>query len=165
MALRLAHLGCKVNDAGILLVGLARVEAFELGQPSDLLGANERRLDAEAAGDGEVEALVSAGGLAEHADAGEAVLACERGDTGEGFFDGRGPVGDDVLDGDLVVSGREAAEEVEGIAGNVGGKQEDGTGLVGEDGGVDLHGGASAADREGCSDLKGLPSECPRVSG
>ena len=129
-------------NAGVLAVRLARVEALDLGQASDLLRAHERRLDAEAAGDGEVEALVAAGGLAEHADAGEAVLACEGLNTGEGLLDGHGPVGDDVLDGDLVVAGGEAAEEVEGIAGNVGGEQEDGTGLVGEDGGVDLHGGA-----------------------
>jgi hypothetical protein len=152
-------------NAGVLLVGLGRVEAFELGQAADLLGADERGLDAEPLGDREVEALVASGGLAEDADAAEAVLACECLDAEEGLFDGRGAVGDDVLDGDLVMAGVEAAEEVEVVLGDVGGEQKDGAGLVRGDGGVDLHGGASAADREGCSDLKGLPSERPRVSG
>ena len=82
---------------GVLLVGLARVQADELGEALGLLGAHEGSLDAEAPGDREVELLVAAGGLAEHADAGEAVLVGECLDAGEGRFDGRGAVGDDVL--------------------------------------------------------------------
>lgn len=73
----------------------------------------------------------------------------ERGDAGEGMLDGHGPIGDDVLDGDLVGTGVEATEQVEGVAGHVGGEQEDGTGLVRGDGGADLHGGPRVADREG----------------
>ena len=96
---------------------------------------------AGAAGDGEQCALVAAGGLTYHSDAAELVLRRESRRLNECSLDGLGPVGDDVLGDDLVVPGLEAGEQVEGVAGDVGGEQEDRTGLVGSGRGADLHSG------------------------
>ena len=141
VALRLPHLASQVDDAGVLLVRLPGVERLPLGQLPDLLRAHERRLVAGAAGDGEERPLVAAGRLAEDSDAVKPVLGRERGGLAECPLDGLSPIRDDVLGGNVVAAALEAAEEVEGVSGDVGGEEEDGAGLVGGGGGADLHGG------------------------
>ena len=141
VALGLAHRTGEVNHPGVFTVGLAGVERLGLGELPDLLGTDQGRLMAGAAGDGEQRPLVAARGLAEHADAAEPVLGRERCRLAKRPLYGLGAIGDDILGDDLVMAGVEAREHVEGVAGDVGGEQEDGADLVGGGRGADLHGG------------------------